>query len=138
MNSRRRRTGRARRAGRRRAVDAFNAWGTVRKAINESIEKCEDALPTRESVGWQGSIYGFCPVQGTGTVDGLCWYFRARFGEWTFTVWNEQFTSVGEIPSTPPRWETAGEHEDASWMKYSEAWKCIEDSIASGRSTNFT
>jgi hypothetical protein len=31
-------------------------------------------------------IYGFCPVQGEGTVNGLPFYFRARADTWIFAV----------------------------------------------------
>jgi hypothetical protein len=33
-------------------------------------------------------IYGFCPVQGEGTVKGLPFYFRARADTWIFAVAN--------------------------------------------------
>jgi hypothetical protein len=31
-------------------------------------------------------LYGFCPVQANGTVNGLPFYFHARFDTWTFAI----------------------------------------------------
>lgn len=31
-------------------------------------------------------VYGNCPVQGSGVVDGHAWYFRARHEGWRFAV----------------------------------------------------
>ena len=31
-------------------------------------------------------IYGECPVQGEGTIDGVEFYFRARHNRWSLTI----------------------------------------------------
>lgn len=39
--------------------------------------------PATVNVAW---IRGFCPVQASGQVDDLPWYFRARGDKWAFAV----------------------------------------------------
>lgn len=109
-------------------------WKAVREAINESVSECEDAPTERNGDGWSGVIHGFCPVQGHGELDGLFWYFRARHDEWGFEV--HETSCAGELPPDEHMvWGCAGEDDDASWMKYSEAWRLIERSIAEFRET---
>lgn len=40
------------------------------------------AAPTIDIV----RIYGFCPVQADGYINGLPFYFHARFDTWTFAI----------------------------------------------------
>lgn len=112
------------------------------KAIREQCARKEDAPANREGDGWKGSIYGFCPVQGEGTVDGMWWYFRARHDSWSFEVWRKSFGPDGSLPDGPPIWSADAEYDDgdgnASWMPFSHAWQCIEASIATGRETGWS
>ena len=67
-------------------------------------------------------IYGHCPVQGEGTINGMPFYFRARHGLWTMTIDNDPveaaFRGAGR--------EWAGVYENASWMDHAEARAIIE------------
>ena len=48
-------------------------------------------------------IYGPCPVQAVGTIDGMPFYFRARGEQWSF--------GVGPRPIGNPDWIHYVEHE---------------------------
>jgi len=44
-------------------------------------------------------IYGECPVQGEGTIDGVEFYFRARHNRWSLSVGDWRYDeSYGSIP----------------------------------------
>lgn len=62
-------------------------------------------------------LYGYCPVQGEGTIDGKSFYFRARGSHWSLGIGGEP---VGE-----PEWyydEPYGNGPfDAGWMPLDEA-----------------
>ena len=73
-------------------------------------------------------IEGSVPVQGRGTVDGLCWFFRARGARWTLNVgpqhqwppgeaWREPLkgyvADADAVFSAHGRW---GEDYEAGWM----------------------
>lgn len=107
------------------------------KAIRDACDAKEDAPAHREGDGWSGTVGGFCPVQGEGTVDGLSWYFRARHDDWSFEAWRAPFGPDGSLPSGPPIWSASAEYTDgdgdASWMPFSHAWRYIEECIAVGR-----
>ncbi len=115
--------------------------GPMAKAIRENCARSENAPPEREGEGWKGRLEGFCPVQGYGSVDGLTWYFRARYDSWSFEVWREPFimTEYGdeELPHGPSIWRADAEYEggefDASWMPLADAWSIIESCLATGR-----
>ena len=111
--------------------------GPLVAAVRENTAVAEDAPRERDGEGWAGEIEGFCPVQGTGTVDGLNWYFRARGEAWSFEVWREAFGPYGELPMVDPLWETYADYGeddfDASWMPFSHAWRFIEESIEAFR-----
>lgn len=79
-------------------------------------------------------IYGYCPVQGDGFVNGLPFYFHARFDTWTF--------AISETPDVDPvqvainnapgfrmqrkyRKQTRGKC-DASFMSHAQARVLIE------------
>lgn len=36
--------------------------------------------------GWEGTVTGFFPTQGVGTVDGQHWYYRSRWGGWAMAI----------------------------------------------------
>ena len=116
---------------------AEDPWKAVAESINATCTEREDAPSERSGEGWEGSIGGFCPVQGQGTVDGLNWYFRARHDSWSFEVWREAFGPGGALPPGPQLWWAQAEYDqddgDASWMRSSHAWQYIEASIATGR-----
>ena len=81
------------------------------------------------------------PVQGYGTVDGLNWYFRARWNAWSFEVWREPFGPKGQLPDPDSLWGTGGDYGTepcaASHMPLTEAWERVEQSIAKGRAANW-
>lgn len=110
------------------------------KAIRQQCDEAEDVPAERSGDGWKGSIYGFCPVQGHGSVDNLFWYFRSRHEEWRLEVYRTSCDA--ELPPDEQIvWSASGEYEgdqpNAGWMKFSEAWDIIEESIALGRETGW-
>lgn len=151
MNRTRRRLAKRRRALRGLVVTVFSAggsvgkiraWDRVAKSIRASVDECEDAPAARAGEGWDGRVDGFCPVQGLGHVDGFSWYFRARWEEWRFEVYDAPFR-CGEggrrLPDADPFFEVGGDADgDASWMPFSEAWRHIEASIAAFRAREAT
>jgi hypothetical protein len=119
------------------------ADGPLAKSVRENCARSENAETSREGENWQGIIEGFCPVQGWGNVDGLNWYFRARYDAWSFDVWNVPFEEGRHLPQAEPVWSANAEwgdggEFDASWMPYSEAWKIIEACIETGREAGWS
>ena len=66
--------------------------------------------------GWKGEVYGTCPVEGEGEIEGLRWHFRSRGSKWTINIENHP-----ELASS----EEWGEWPDAGYMHHDEAWKLI-------------
>jgi len=62
-------------------------------------------------------IYGNCPVQAEGTIDGVPFYFRARGSHWTI--------GIGEYPLDAPAWYHkelwCDDPYGAGWMSREEA-----------------
>lgn len=79
---------------------------------------------TRKGNGWHGKLYGRCPVQGDGEIDGHLWFFRARGSIWSFEV-----IGFPETNKTYP-W---GKWPDAGNMPEDVAWKHIIESLESFR-----
>lgn len=73
------------------------------------------------------SIYGNCPVQANGTIDGMPFYFRARGEAWSFSVAD---TPDGDaVDGKGFYYEEdymVGETFSAGWMEESEALVFIE------------
>jgi hypothetical protein len=100
--------------------------------------KASDATIT-VGEGWTGVMtLDACPVQIEGLVDGLSFYFRARFGHWTFSVASE----IGGDPVSVSIGAAAGFHMaaaygtedfDASWMPERDAWRFVEQGIRAFR-----
>lgn len=93
------------------------------------FEDLENADADQSGEGWKGTVNGFCPVQGDGTVGGFWWYFRARWDDWSFDV----FSAKPEWDGTAYDafvWGTAGEYDNASWMPYADAWKLIKEQLS--------
>ena len=71
-------------------------------------------------------IYGFCPVQADGTVDGTPFYFRARGRSWRIGI-------GGDVVSNPD-WGHAGQYGDgpfdAGCMDHAEAETFIRESVS--------
>lgn len=84
-------------------VEMLDPNGPLATHVRTESAKARDASPDKSGEGWEGSIDGFCPVQGQGTVDGLNWYFRARHSAWSFEVWREAFGPDGALPQADPR-----------------------------------
>jgi hypothetical protein len=69
---------------------------TAIRALGDALRK--DAKPgdpfhpdtpwskSEKGDGYEGTVRGFCPTQGEGTVDGLPWYYRSRHGGFYFVV----------------------------------------------------
>jgi hypothetical protein len=115
------------------------------EAVRRNVSAQEDDDHARKGDGWEGAIYGACPLQGEGTVDGFAWYFRARGSSWSFEV-SDSF-SEADIDATH-YWDrsknywcdegTYGTGYDASWMPFSVAWNLIESAIATYRASKST
>lgn len=76
-----------------------------------------------EALAFECTIYGHHPVQAEGRVQGHPFYFRAKWGFWTFTVCTNSDNQ--EIPSsiTPPR-DEPGLFDDEEYRGFylSEQW----------------
>jgi len=72
-------------------------------------------------------IYGNCPVQAEGTIDGVAFYFRARGQHWSIGV-------GGCDPVCAPAWYREEPWGDgpfsAGWMDVEEARRIIEKCAA--------
>ncbi len=75
-------------------------------------------------------LYGYCPVQAEGTIDGLPFYFRARGIHWRI--------GIGGAPVSAPAWgygESYGQGPFAAgWMTEEEALAFIEKAVTLYRS----
>ena len=75
-------------------------------------------------------LYGYCPVQAEGTIDGLPFYFRARGIHWRI--------GIGGSPVSKPAWgygESYGTGPfEAGWMSEDEAKAFIEKAVSLYRS----
>lgn len=58
-------------------------------------------------------LYGNCPVQAEGIINGLPFYFRARWDRWTL--------GIGGDPIMAPVWSCEEDCPDAGWMEDEEA-----------------
>lgn len=68
--------------------------------------------------------WGNCPVQAEGDAPGgLRWYFRARWGPWTFDVGADPVAGQMEWWCIGPPAEYTG------WMENEDAWQAILDCI---------
>ena len=70
-------------------------------------------------------LYGNCPVQGDGRIDGVPFYFRARGDRWSL--------SIGADPLGNPAWRHVrryGSGFDAGWMSDDEARSLLEQALA--------
>ncbi len=112
----------------------------IRPAIEAGLAHIEDAPSERTGEGWSGAITCHaCPVQIEGTVDGMHFYFRARWDAWTFGIGRTDDEAVDATWKPSGRsWctggnDASGEAFASSWMPHSEAWKHVEASIAEWR-----
>jgi hypothetical protein len=90
----------------------------------------------RSGDGWDGYIEGVSPLQGCGRVDGLPWYFRARWASWSFEVVNDLTVDPELLPmiGTPgvTGWlieEEWGSLTEASYMAPDVGWLIVERCI---------
>lgn len=74
----------------------------------------------------QFEVYGYCPVQGFGTVRGRDLYFRARHNDWSFDVAD----NAGRLPSDglagSDGFYREAHYANAGWMPLPEAVALIE------------
>jgi hypothetical protein len=89
--------------------------------VSPSGKKLEDEVSGLVTTG----VYGNCPVQADGTIDGTPFYFRARGSKWAL--------SVGEDPLSSSAWrhiEDYGEDQfSAGWMTEDEAITFIKKAV---------
>ena len=64
------------------------------------------------------TLGGNCPVQGEGTINGVPFYFRARWESWSL--------SIGEDPLARTAWRYEGIHPDAGWLDEGTALGLLE------------
>lgn len=69
---------------------------------------------------WNGEVYGICPVEGVGFVQGYRWYFRARGSRWTLEIQDHPEFSFKDQYGV---WPSAG------YMPYEDAWNFIMQSL---------
>ena len=103
-----------------------DASARVSAALDEARSVLEDAPATRSGDRWTGTLSGFAPVQGRGTVDGHRWYFRSRDGVWRFEV-----SDIAESELVIFILRDVDTHN--GMMPFSVAWRIIEESIAAWR-----
>lgn len=87
---------------------------------------------TKAGLGWGGRLFGACPVQGEGEVDGASWYFRARGEGWSFEI-TPDTDELENRTTIEFAGVTAGGPYSASWMMPRHAWSLIKSSIAEFR-----
>lgn len=113
--------------------------------IQAAIRAQEDCAGEQSGPGWAGDVYGACPVQGEGTVEGRSFYFRARHGHWSFEIsgapWkpDDGLWDSRELPVTwydNLQYSKNGLDPDDGWMKHSEAWRIIRENIEEFRTQN--
>lgn len=79
------------------------------------------------------SIGGPCPVQAEGMVDGVPFYFRARYAEWQMAIGHD---AVG-IACGDPGWMREGEWgdgpHDAGYMPLEVARELIDQCVDAWR-----
>ncbi len=78
---------------------------------------------------------GACPVQYEGKLtNGRYFYFRARWGEWSFAVADSHDAAVTQAmlidPAEFQRHGETGEMFSASWMELVEAERIIHECVA--------
>jgi len=109
--------------------DFISSLDPLREAVKE-IEDKNSLFKIMYGEDWEGQMYGYCPVQAEGIIDGLPWYFRARWNSWSL--------SIARNPTDDPidvRWGSASgwyfeedwgtEQFEAGWMPFKEAWTLI-------------
>ena len=89
--------------------------------------------------GLEIHFYGACPVQGVGILAERFCYYRARGRGWSFTVWAEGVTQLGEhgLPELDAEWEyrrpDVYAHPDGGWLHRDESIKNLREAIAAWR-----
>lgn len=117
-------------------VDFTAMKAALGPGLERNLAEQNDAPTEQEGEGWSGSIGGACPLQGDGVVDGLRWYFRARGQHWSLSVaWRGGVEPADVTATGDDGWYVEGEADEkdayaASWMRHSEAWRHIVESIA--------
>lgn len=75
------------------------------------------------------SIYGNCPVQAEGDIDGKRFYFRARGERWSFGVGDNDDEAIDGKLFEHVEPYAVGEKFAAGWMEESEARTLIERAV---------
>jgi hypothetical protein len=96
-------------------------------------------MSERTEKGWNGYIFGHCPVQGCGLVDGYPWYFRARGESWEMEIADDITVNCECLPlvgMSCSGWiieEDWGTWPEAGYMDEKIAWSFIENTISKFR-----
>ena len=74
------------------------------------------------------SIGGNCPVQAEGTIDGKLFYFRARWNDWSVSV----YPTDGDLLNPDWFYERPYDGADAAagWMSENEALSFIGEALS--------
>ena len=83
-------------------------------------------LAERRRDGLVGQLWGSCPLQGYGAVDGHPFYFRARHDHWSLTI----AETLDLDPINTPYFVWGGEYANASYMEEDVGWQFVEEAIA--------
>lgn len=121
----------------RTGADVLAAWREWFQAsgVQAALDAQEDAPWSQSGEGWSGEMTcGACPVQIEGEVDGMAFYFRARHGEWSMGIAATAERAIQcrhglEDPPTPGEWSCEGDDPEGGFMRHSEAWGLVRESI---------
>lgn len=91
--------------------------------------------------GIVGEITGTaCPTQAEGTVDGMHWYFRARWGSWNFAIADTPRNAVSTAMELRDGtgWMVDGFDETDGRMELADVWAEVRNGVARWRSERAT
>ncbi|NNC16362.1 hypothetical protein HRD49_07705 [Corallococcus exiguus] len=90
-----------------------------------------------EGNGWSGDFGGSCPMQGDGEVDGLPFYFRARWDSWELDIAQPGCDPLDVDEAAMARGEGWRHEEiwpggpyDAGYMELDDVQRCMDRAVA--------
>jgi len=115
--------------------DSDELWKSL-SDVDEAMKKFNERLEAPPTLSLKEPGFevvegpkGVCPTQAFGTIDGKCWYFRARHGTWSICVGPADQKMPHYVSLT--EWAIEGNDSSCGWMTKDEALWCI--GIALGR-----
>ena len=118
--------------------DPIKAWRDWFQAsgLPDVLDAQRDAPWKQTGEGWTGAMTcGACPVQIEGDVDGMEFYFRARGGEWSMGIAATRTRAIscryGDVDEG--EWAIEGDDPEDGFMKHSEAWRIVRETIEQWR-----